>query len=1544
MPATGKLVILKLDGDVERQGFRVTLAIGSEGDRSSIEVTGELPPAPELVTQLQHHWLGKYRSLATPYRIKARRITYGTSLTECQKSALELGERLRAWLNCEQFRLIDRRLREALNPEEEIRLLIRTEDKHLQKLPWHLWDLFERYPKAEAILSALKFERLSQPIATKPKSKVKILAILGHSEGIDIEADRQLLEALPQAQITFLVEKTRKEINDQLWEQPWDIIFFAGHSNTEGETGRIYINPEESLTIDELWYALRTAVKKGLNLAIFNSCEGLGLALRLSDLHIPQIIVMRELVPDQVAQEFLKYFLRAFAGGKSFHLAEREARERLQGLEHEFPCASWLPIIFQNPAAIPPTWSQLAGLALCPYLGLSAFQEEDTKFFKGRETFTQKLLAATTKKPLVSVVGASGSGKSSVVLAGLIPRLRAMGKVQIVCFRPGNSPFEALAAALLSLWQTQAQQQEKQQEQDLAENSGPIKGLLTEIGNRRQQLTPKVWERFLGKESNQDLTELTTELWDNANSLYEIIESIVQTNPGTRLVLVADQFEELYTLSPEAECLCFLERLLNAVNQAPGFTLVLTLRADFFGRALAYEPLVKAWHDYPPELLGPMNREELSRAITLPAAEMKVQLEEGLTKRLIDDIGVQPGRLPLLEFALTQLWSKQKDGFLTHQAYSDIGGVEEALAKHAEAVYSQLSKTDRQRAQRVFMQLVRLGEETEATRRLATREQVKEENWDLVTRLASSRLVVTNRNQSHGIETVEIAHEALIKSWGRLEQWMLLDGAFRRWQEQLRTARGQWENSDFDEGALLRGKPLSDAEDWQQKRREELSDSERVFIKLSLERWESQLKKEKRRQQRTILGLASGLVLAVSLSAVSWWQWQKALLSEIKAITTSSETLLASNQELDALIEAIKAKQKLRRLGSKDLAIKTQVESVLRQGIYGVVEYNRLSGHDDWIWGVAVSPDSKIIASVSKDKTIKLWNRDGSLLNTLVGHRANVWGVAFSPDSELIASVSFDKTVKLWNRDGSLLITLKGHNKSVSQVAFSPDSQTIVTSSRDQTVKIWSRDGTLLNTLVGHSDKVWGVAVSPDSQIIVSGGWDKTVKIWSKDGSLLKTLTGHSDWVWGVAVSPDSQIIASASSDKTVKLWNRDGSLLNTLVGHRGAVIGVAFSPDSQTLATASKDKTVKIWSRNGTLLKTLQGHGDEVWGIAFSPDSRMIVSAGGDQTIKLWKTKSPLLHSFNGHGNQVYGIAFSPDSQRIVSASGDNTLKIWSRDGTLLKTLKGHQGAVYGVAWSPDSQIIASASRDNTIKIWSKDGTLLTTIVGHDLEVYGVAFSPDSQTIASASWDKTVKLWKSDGTLLKTLKGHSDWVDGVAWSPDSQTIASASRDHTVKLWNRDGTLLETLEGHQDWVHGVAFSPDSRIIASVSRDKTVKLWSRDGKLLQTFKGHKGAVFGVAWSPDAQIIASASRDKTVKLWNSNGTLLTTLKGHSDEVLGVSFSPDSQTIASASSDKKVIVWNKERVLSLEPLSYACDWVGDYLNNDPSISLEEQSLCNK
>lgn len=355
-----KLVILELEGDFETAGFRATLEIRAEP--RILKVKGYLPPAPEVATQ-HRHWQQNYRSLGMPLRIKGEKIIHKGSLnrriSDCQESAQVLRDRFRDWLNAVSFQSIDRRLREEFNRDDTIRFLIRTNDLSLQKLPWQEWDFFERYPKAEVALSAPEYEAISTRKSIATKATVKVLAILGNSQGISLERDRQLLEQLPQSEIEFLVEPDRQQLSDRLWNESWDILFFAGHSRTEGENGRIYINQTDSFTLTELKYGLRQAIDRGLQLAIFNSCDGLGLAQELHQLRIPQLIVMREPIADQVAAVFLQYFLAAFATGESLYLAERQARERLQGLEHQFPCASWLPIIFQNPLVTPPDWQSL---------------------------------------------------------------------------------------------------------------------------------------------------------------------------------------------------------------------------------------------------------------------------------------------------------------------------------------------------------------------------------------------------------------------------------------------------------------------------------------------------------------------------------------------------------------------------------------------------------------------------------------------------------------------------------------------------------------------------------------------------------------------------------------------------------------------------------------------------------------------------------------------------------------------------------------------------------------------------------------------------------------------------------------------------------------------------------------------------------------------------------------------------------------------------------------------------------------------------------
>ncbi len=414
-----KLVTLKLVGNLEKDGFDVFLEIGEENQPQSMEIYGKLPSDANLFNCI-NNWEANYRVLESatftrtkltqqkletsirttprnlgvkfkvplikgdlggslpkftlpflnrvrmvtrsikPKNSQGSRISLKRQVIKCNEAAKDLKFCLQMWLKSDSFQNVNTRLRHKLNETDVIRLLIRTDDPQLYKLPWHEWDLFEDYKQLEYSVGNFNYERINrQSLPAKAEDKVRILVILGNSIGIDTGKDANVFASLADVDPVFLVERSRQDINEQLYQQQWDIIFFAGHSETEGEKGRIYINKTDTLTIDELKYGLKKAIDQGLQLAIFNSCDGLGLAQQLGELQIPQMIFMREPIPDRVAQDFLKYFIAAFAGGSSFYLAHREAREKLQGLQNKFPQACWLPVIWQNAAEVPPSWERL---------------------------------------------------------------------------------------------------------------------------------------------------------------------------------------------------------------------------------------------------------------------------------------------------------------------------------------------------------------------------------------------------------------------------------------------------------------------------------------------------------------------------------------------------------------------------------------------------------------------------------------------------------------------------------------------------------------------------------------------------------------------------------------------------------------------------------------------------------------------------------------------------------------------------------------------------------------------------------------------------------------------------------------------------------------------------------------------------------------------------------------------------------------------------------------------------------------------------------
>ncbi len=413
-----KLVVLKLDGDFNR-GFGVSLEVGEDGKRADVELNDSqlrLPAIPKL-PNIYQEWCRSYRGL-DGYRIKFKKeqlshIKISSLKDDCQRKADNIKRIFTDWLKADSFYRIKEECFRNLSADDEIRFIIRTTQLQLRKLPWHLWDLFDSYPDAEIALSSFSSRRFTRSY----RNRVRILIVLGNSEGINVADDEQLLkEYCRDAELVVLTEPSVLELNEYLWdEKGWDILFFSGHSRTESERGRFYLNNFDSLRIEELKESLKRAVRGGLQLAFFNSCDGLGIAAELESLHIPQVIVMREAVPNKVANHFLKYFFEQFTGGTSFYKSVNIARRKLQGLEKKYPCASWLPVIVQNLLETPPTWQSLGAFNKNPYLGLAAFKEEDAANFFGREFVTRQLVSTVKNKPFVAVVGASGSGKSSVV-------------------------------------------------------------------------------------------------------------------------------------------------------------------------------------------------------------------------------------------------------------------------------------------------------------------------------------------------------------------------------------------------------------------------------------------------------------------------------------------------------------------------------------------------------------------------------------------------------------------------------------------------------------------------------------------------------------------------------------------------------------------------------------------------------------------------------------------------------------------------------------------------------------------------------------------------------------------------------------------------------------------------------------------------------------------------------------------------------------------------------------------------------------------------
>lgn len=1167
----------------------------------------------------------------------------------------------------------------------------------------------------------------------------------------------------------------------------------------------------------------------------------------------------------------------------------------------------------------------VAGIA--PYKGLLCFEEADAALFFGREELTARLvervsaLALDSSLRFLAVVGASGSGKSSLVRAGLAVALKQQGWATSI-FTPTADPLIHLEAQHNTLSATDAV---------------PILILVDQFEETFTLCHDEATRRaFIDK-----LLALAT-----------------PTNPqpspdwGGRRDLV-----ETVTVPPP--------------TWLGGGAVVITLRADFYAHCAQHEQLRHALAAQQ-EYIGQMTTAELRRAIEEPAKQGGWVFEPGLVDRLLHDIGAhdgsvpEPGALPLLSHALLATWERRRGRTFTLAGYQAAGGVRRAIAETAESVFTdQLDGTQQELARHLFLRLTELGEGTEDTRRRTTLTELVHQSTEaaqlrmVLNTLAEARLVTLNA------DSAEVAHEALIREWQRLHGWLTQDREGLRLHRHLTAATREWESLARDAGALYRGARLAQVQEWAVVNAQRLNEAERAFLAAAVAQEEHEgLVREAQRQRelaaaqtlaaeqaqraaeqsraaqqlrRRAYGLSGAFVLVAILAGVAFFLGRQATAAQQMAFAREVAASALNNLTIDperSILLALQAVQ-ISQTGGKPVLV--EAADALHRAVQSSHLLATLREHTGEVWALAVNPDGTRLATVSLDGTIKLWdlatNRLLLTLSTQLPSEPTGIGAAFTPDGKYLFTSSADNSAKLWDlATGQAHFILTGHTALVTSVAISPDGKLLVTASDDTTVKLWdaqtgkeretltaqssaspesspvfaqnlrfSGDGNLLfvgtsggdNNVIAWDvatgqerfhfsggDGVLAVAASPDGTQLATAEFDTTVKLWDANGKPLRTLFGHASLATSVAYSPDGKTVASASEDGVAKLWDPvTGRELLTLAGHTSGVLSLAFSPTGERLYTASRDGTVRSWDIAPTAGRewlNLPGHQNRIGSVAYRPDGAQLVTGGWDHTVKVWDATSGkiIFNLPDQAGISAPAVAYSPDSHRLAIGSGNQVAIVDANNGTLLRTLAPFADEVTTVVFAADNRQLAAADRSGLVSIYdSHTGDHLRTFTASTMDIQQLAFSPEGKRLAVANSDRATVWEISAGQQLLSFSGHGAGVrtSGIAFSPDGQWLATTGNDATVQVWDATtGAVRFRLTGHTGPTFGVAFSPDGQLLATSSVDRTVKIWQLPGQGEAigeplTLYGNSGAVYQVAFSPEGSRLAAVGRDLIVRVY-------------------------------------------------------------------------------
>jgi WD40 repeat protein/tRNA A-37 threonylcarbamoyl transferase component Bud32 len=1044
-------------------------------------------------------------------------------------------------------------------------------------------------------------------------------------------------------------------------------------------------------------------------------------------------------------------------------------------------------------------------VTVCPYRGLRAFREEDATFFTGREVFAKRLLELVLRQSLVAVVGSSGSGKSSVVQAGLVPLLRRQHPPEktweFVFLTPGERPFHRLGAAIIPLLEPHLTETDR----------------LTEAQKLGDRLAAgELPLRFVAD---------------------RVLEKLGRVD---RLMLIADQFEELFTLTPAGDRQAFVNTLLASLGEGP-VSLLLTLGAEFYGHAVSLSRHLSDRLEHSLVNLGPMTPDELKRAVVEPASHVGLDFEEGLVERILNDVAREPGSLPLLEFALTELWKGRRGALLTHSAYDSLGQVAGAIATRAEAEFDMLAPAQQTQVRHVFTRLVRVAEPEqggEDTRQRTVLSEFAQQAQEVVRRLAAadSRLLVTGRDESTGKETAEVAHEALIRKWNRLRSWVNEDREFLLWRQRLAMGLGEWERTGRDDGALLRGSSLVEAERWTAERAGDLTQREGSFVARSISlRDEERAERELRRQRLTRALLGATLAFLI-LSLLAVFQWRRARTEQRMGVARR----LAAQAELlrNQLAGPLDDRSTLLAVESVRRAPSLEAEQVLREELDllpRLTSQMQLAGP---INAVSFGSIPVTLLTESQDKAarihgglalnqdeVNIWKiRSPQLIQ--LRHSSGVSSAAFSSTGEYVATAGADKTARVYRVLTGREVSVLKHGDLVHAIAFSPDGRRLATASGNNVVGLWDPHTGTEVARMEHDGKVLTLAFSDDGNYLATGSSDNTARVWDgHDGHKISVMK-HRDTVLGVAFSPDGRYLATGSKDDKAGLWEVVSGREIFQVRHTSLVAGVAFSADGAYLATASWDHTVAIWDVANRHEVVVLQHGGPVTCLAFSPTGRYLATGSQDGTARLWVVpagrESVRIHT----AGAINALAFFLTGEYLATGSEDGMAEVWS-----LRNSEPTLGVPF--AFSRDGKRLASVEEGYTVLLQQVGSTAPALRLAHQGIVSTVDFSDDGRYLGTGSEDRIARVWDAVSGRELNRMSHNGPVSAVVFNRNATYLASGSSDGTARIWDvASGQELRRMT-HEGRISALMFTPDSRHLVATGTDPAgVYIWdARSGQQL-----------------------------------------------------------------------------------------------------------------